>query len=91
MVNLSRPLDEHLGLEFGTVGFLIVLHTFHEVNVRPLSPSTEYLAHLRASQRVCGIARDSVLSQLEFDKISPGSESSHHQSAMYSLVEEFLH
>ena len=91
MVYLSRPLDEHGGLKLSTVGFLIVSHALLEVNVRPFPPASEDFAHLRASHSVQCIAGYSVLSELKFDHVSPGSEGSQHTSSVYSLVEEFCH
>jgi len=91
VVYLSRPLDEHGGLELSTVGFLIVSHALLEVNVRPFPPASEDFAHLGASHGVHCIASHSVLSELKFDHVSPGSEGSHHYSSMHSLVEEFCH
>lgn len=91
MIDFARPLGEQILFKSRTEVFLLDVHAFDKMLVRPFSPLSEDCAHLRASHRVHCIACDSALSFLEGTVSSPGSEVSLIISSMHSLVEESIH
>lgn len=91
MIDLAGPLGEEAAFKIRTEAFLLNVHAFDEVLVRPLSPLSEDSTHLGTSHGVHCIASDSALSSLEGTVRSPGSEVSLIISSMYSLVEESIH